>query len=146
MAVNPIPEGYHSVTPYLIVSDVQGLIDFAEQAFGARDVHTMLDDEGRIVHGEMRIGDSIIMMGQSNENFPPIPTMLHLYLEDVDAVYERALAAGATSTREPVDEFYGDRTAAVQDANGNQWWLATHVEDVSEEEMERRMAQEYSAV
>lgn len=144
MAVNPIPEGYHTVTPYLIVSDVKGLIAFAEEAFGARDAHTVPDNEGRIMHGEMRIGNSVVMMGESNENFPPMPAMLHLYLEDVDGTYERALAAGATSTREPQDEFYGDRTAGVQDVYGNQWWLATHMEDLSEEEMERRMAAEYS--
>ena len=146
MTVNPIPEGYHTVTPYLIIPDVKGLITFAEEAFGARDAHTIPDNEGRIMHAEMRIGDSVIMMGQSNENFPPMPAMLHLYLEDVDGAYERALAAGATSTREPQNEFYGDRTAGVQDAYGNQWWLAAHVEEVSEEEMERRMSQEYSAV
>jgi uncharacterized glyoxalase superfamily protein PhnB len=141
MAVSAKPDGYHTVTPYLIVPDVEGLIAFAERAFGAHNATTVKDNNGRIMHGEMRIGDSVVMMGESNEEFPPMPTMLHLYLEDIDGTYKRALEAGATSTREPRDEFYGDRTAGVQDAYGNQWWLATHVEDLSEEEMARRMAE-----
>lgn len=141
MAVKPIPDGYHSVTPYLIVPDVDQLIDFLKQVFDAEERSRVADAKGRIMHAEARVGDSVIMMGQSNEEIPPMPAVLHLYLEDVDDVYERALEAGATSLREPTDEFYGDRSGGVQDAFGNQWWLATHVEDVSEEEMQRRMAE-----
>ncbi|MFW6069342.1 MAG: VOC family protein, partial [Chloroflexota bacterium] len=133
--------GYHSVTPYLIVPDVDQLIDFLKQVFDAEERSRVADAKGRIMHAEARVGDSVIMMGQSNEEIPPMPAVLHLYLEDVDDAYERALEAGATSLREPTDEFYGDRSGGVQDAFGNQWWLATHVEDVSEEEMQRRMAE-----
>lgn len=142
MAVKPIPEGYHTVTPYLIVPDVEGQIRFVKEAFDAEERSISRDGDGRIMHAEVKIGDSVVMMGESNEEFPPMPAMLHLYLENVDAVYQRALAAGATSLREPTDEFYGDRAGGVQDAYGNQWWMATHVEDVSEEEMMRRMAEE----
>ena len=138
MAVNPIPDGYQTVTPYLVVRDVAGLIAFLEQVFGAKDKELMEGSDGSIMHAEIRIGDSPIMMGEANEEYPPMPSMLHIYLEDVDDAYQRALAAGATSLREPRDEFYGDRTAGVQDAYGNQWWMATHVEDVSPEEMQRR--------
>ncbi len=145
MAVPYIPDGYHTVTPYLVVSDVRALIAFAQQAFGARDATTVEGNDGKIMHGEMRIGDSVVMMGEPNEGNPPTSAMLHLYVEDVDATYERALAAGATSTREPKDEFYGDRTAGIRDVWGNQWWMATHMEELSEEEMTQRMAQEFGS-
>lgn len=142
MTVNPIPEGYHTVTPYLIVPDVEGLIAFAEKAFGAEGAFSMKDDEGQILHAEMRIGDSMVMMAPANDENPAMPFLLHLYLEDVDGAYERAMAAGGSTIRAPQDEFYGDRTAGVFDPQGNQWWMAQHVEDVSEEEMWRRMAEQ----
>lgn len=130
MAVKPIPDGYHTVTPYLIVGDVAGLIDFLQQAFDAEETERMQQPDGRIMHAEVRIGDSAVMMGEANDDVAPMPAMLHLYLEDCDDAYRRALSAGATSLREPTDEFYGDRTAGVLYAFGNQWWLATHIEDV----------------
>lgn len=138
MAVKPIPDGYHTVTPYLIVSDVAGLIGFLEQVFDVRDKEIMQQPDGSIMHAEVRVGNSPIMMGEATDDFAPMPSMLHVYLEDVDDAYQRALAAGATSLREPTDEFYGDRAAGVQDAFGNQWWMATHVEDVPPEELQRR--------
>lgn len=141
MAVKPIPDDYHSITPYLIVPDVDGMIDFLKEVFDAEERSQALDSEGNVMHAEVQVGDSVVMMATSNEEYPPTRTMLHVYLEDVDAAYQRALAAGATPVRELTDEFYGDRTGGVQDAYGNQWWLATHVEDVSEEEMQRRMAE-----
>lgn len=96
---------------------------------------------GAIMHAEVRIGDSRVMMGEPPCGIQPIPACLHLYVEDTDAVYRRALAAGATSVREPADQFYGDRNAGVKDPSGNSWWITTHVEDVSPEEMERRHAE-----
>lgn len=141
MAVKPIPDGYHSVTPYLLVPDVDGMIDFLKRVFDAEERSRAVDSEGNVMHSEVLLGDSIVMMASSNEQNPPTRSMLHIYLEDVDDAYQRALDAGATSLREPRDEFYGDRSGGVQDVFGNQWWLATHVEDVSEEEMERRMAE-----
>ena len=138
MAVKPIPEGYHTVTPYLVVPGVARLIEFLQQAFDAEERHRMARPDGTIMHAEVRIGDSIVMMGEATGEFQPIPAMIHLYVADVDAAYRRALAAGATSVREPTDQFYGDRTGGVKDASGNQWWIATHVEDVPPEEMKRR--------
>jgi uncharacterized glyoxalase superfamily protein PhnB len=120
---------------------VQGagkLIDFMKAAFGAQEIVRMLQPDGSIGHTEMRIGDSMVMLGEARDQWKAMPTTLYLYLEDVDAVYACALAAGATPVSEPKDQFYGDRSGAVQDMCGNFWWLATHVEDVSEEEMKRR--------
>ena len=138
MTVKPVPDGYHTVTPYLVVRGVTDLIHFLQRAFDAREISRTRLPDGSIMYAEVRIGDSLIMLGEAAENTPPMPAMLHLYLEDTDAAYRRALAAGATSLREPEDQFYGDRTAGVQDAFGNQWWLATHIEDVSAEEIQRR--------
>ena len=142
MTVQPIPEGYHTVTPYLIVSGVPQLIDFLKQAFGAEEMVRMAQSDGTIGHAEVKIGTSRVMMGEAGGEFKPMPTMLHLYVEDTDAVYQRALQAGATSLMEPADQFYGDRMSAVQDAFGNQWWIATHIEDVSHEEIAKRAAQQ----
>jgi uncharacterized glyoxalase superfamily protein PhnB len=136
---NPVPPGYATVTPYLCVSDAAGLIDFLKQAFDAQLLFKMDGPGGRIMHAEMTIGDSRIMLAQP-EPGKETNAMIHLYLPDVDAVYARALAAGATSVREPADQFYGDRSAGVRDQFGNQWYIATHIEDVSQEEMDRRMA------
>jgi PhnB protein len=133
----PIPEGYHTVTSYLVVPGVGKLIDFAKQAFGATEVHLSKRPDGTVQHAEIKIGDSIVMMGEGagTKNFPG---MLHLYVEDVDAVYRLAIQAGAKSLREPADQPYGDRMAGVEDAFGNQWWIATHIEDVMSEEMQQR--------
>jgi PhnB protein len=136
---NPVPAGYATVTPYLSVADAAKLIEFLKQAFDAQLLFKMDGPGGRIMHAEMTIGDSRIMLAQP-EPGKETYAMLHLYLPDTDAVYKRALAAGATSVREPADQFYGDRSAGVRDQFGNQWYIATHVEDVSQEEMERRMA------
>jgi PhnB protein len=138
MAVKAIPEGYRAVTPYLVVPGVAQLMDFLKQAFGAEEVNRMARPDGTVMHGEVRIGDSVIMMGEVSGAFEPTAAMIHLYVEDVDATYRRALEAGATSVREPADQFYGDRSGGVKDRFGNQWWIATHVEDVSPDEMERR--------
>jgi uncharacterized glyoxalase superfamily protein PhnB len=137
MAVKPIPDGYHSVTPYLVVKGAAQMIDFLKEAFGAQETFRMPGPEG-IMHAEVRIGDSVVMMSDAMGEYGPMPTMLFLYVEDVDAVYKRALQAGATSTQKPEDQFWGDRAGAVKDAFGNQWWMATHVEDVPFEELERR--------
>jgi PhnB protein len=136
--VRPVPEGYHTVCPYIVVtSGVATLIEFAKQAFGAKEVYLSKAPDGRIMHAEIKIGDSIVMVGESQEK--KFPAMLHLYMEDVDGVYKRAIQAGGKSMREPADQPYGDRSAGVEDAFGNQWWIATHMEDVSSEELERRM-------
>ncbi|HEX2832304.1 MAG TPA: VOC family protein [Thermoanaerobaculia bacterium] len=140
MAVKPVPDGYRTVTPYLTVSDLRATLDFVEKAFQARVTELHSGPDGKPRHAEVEIGDSKVMMGQANEKWGVRNGSLYLYLEDTDGTYARALAAGAKSIMEPADQFYGDRSAGVEDADGNQWWLATHVEDVSPEELQRRMA------
>ena len=137
--VKAVPEGYHSVTPYLVVQGVGKLIDFMKAAFDAQEIFRMPMPDGSIGHAEVRIGDSLIMLGEARDQFKAMPTTLNLYLEDVDAAYARALAAGATAVSEPKNQFYGDRSGGVRDMCGNNWYVATHIEDVSEEEMKRRM-------
>jgi PhnB protein len=136
------PEGYNTLQPYLIVSDAGGLIDFLKQAFDAEDRSRMQAPDGRIIHAEVSIGDSVVMISQHDPGEPAFTAMLHMYLPDPDEAYRRALQAGATSLREPADEFYGDRMGGVQDRFGNQWWLAAHIEDVSAEELQRRIQEQ----
>jgi PhnB protein len=138
MPANYIPEGYHTVTPYLVVSGVADLLTFLKEAFDAEQREYLTSPDGGIMHAEVKIGDSVVMMGETSNESEAIPALLYLYVEDVDAAYKRAIEAGATSLREPEDQFYGDRSAAVRDACGNQWWLATHVEDVPADEMQKR--------
>jgi uncharacterized glyoxalase superfamily protein PhnB len=135
----PIPKGFGTVTPFLTVTDAAKLIDFLQQAFAAQ-VHFRMDaPDGSVRHAEVKIGDSMVMIGQVAAG-QEMHSMLHLYVPETDTLYRAALAAGATSIREPADQFYGDRSAGVRDQWGNQWWIATHMEDVSPQEMERRMA------
>ena len=138
MPVKPRPDGYHAVTPYLTVPGVASVLDFLERTFGAvtTDRHDLPD--GRVIHAELRIGDSMLMLGEPKTPDGARPSNLYVYVDDVDAAYRRGLAAGGTSVLEPADQFYGDRNAGVRDAAGNQWWIAKHVEDVPPEEMERR--------
>ncbi len=141
MTVKPIPDGYQTVTPYLVVKGAAQLIDFLKEAFGAEQTFRVDGPGGTVGHAEVRIGGSMIMLGDASQaDSEPTNTSIHLYVGDTDAVYKRALAAGATSVREPQDQFYGDRSAGVKDAFGNQWWIATHVEDVPPDEMQRRAA------
>jgi PhnB protein len=138
MAVKPIPEGYHSVTPYLVVKGAAKVLDFVKATFDAQETMRMPGPEGTIGHAEFRIGDSNVMIADGNEMHPPMPTMLYVYVENVDETYKRALAAGGVSEREPANQFYGDRTATVRDSAGNKWGIGTHVEDVPPDELERR--------
>ena len=138
MAVKPIPDGYHTVTPYLTVQGVPKLIDFLKQAFEAQELERMTQPDGTIGHAEVRIGDSVVMMGEARDEWKPMPSGIYLYVNDTDAVYKRALQAGATSIMEPADQFYGDRSAGVKDSSGNHWWIATHKEDVPPAELKKR--------
>ena len=136
----PIPEGYHTVTPYILVQGAEKLIDFMKRAFNARETERYSMPDGSIGHAEVRIGDSVIMIADAQgEEYKPMAAGIHLYVEDCDATYKRAIEAGATSVREPVDQFYGDRSAGVNDQFGNKWWIATHKEDLSNEEIAKRM-------
>ena len=141
MAAKPVPDGYQAVTPYLVVPGVARLIAFLKEAFGASETRPpMARPDGTIMHAEVRIGDSRVMMGEPMGDFTPMPASLYLYVDDTDAVYKRALQAGATSVIEPADQFYGDRNAGVMDPTGNHWWIATHKEDVPPAELARRAA------
>jgi PhnB protein len=139
MAVKSIPDGFHTVTPYLVVHGVATLLDFLQRAFDAQPLLSpMVRADGSIGHAEVKIGDSVVMMGEPMGDMRPMPGSIYLYVNDTDAVYRRALQAGATSLMEPADQFYGDRSAGVQDVVGNQWWIATHKEDVPPDEMLQR--------
>jgi PhnB protein len=140
MAVNYMPEGYRSVAPYLVVDGADKLIDFMTQAFGAKERMRMPGPGGAIGHAEMQIGDSVVMLGDSatTDDNRKQSGMIHLYVEDCDAMFKHALAAGGTVDRELQTMFYGDRGGAVRDPFGNVWWISTHVEDVPPEEMEKR--------
>ena len=140
MSVKPIPEGHHSVTPYLVVDDAGRLIDFLKLAFQAVEMHRMQGPDGRVRHAEVKIGDSMVMIGEAQGQWKAMPCALYLYVENADVVYRQALKAGATSLMEPADQFYGDRPGGVIDPCGNQWWIATHIEDFSNEEIARRAA------
>lgn len=137
MAVKPIPDGYHAITPYLVVDNPGGLIEFLEQAFDAVETERVLRPDGSVMHAQVRIGDSVVMMGAA-PGHKVMTAGLYLYVPDVDATYARALTAGATSVMEPADQFYGDRSGGVADPAGNTWWLATHIEDVPREELAGR--------
>ena len=138
MAVKSIPDGYHSVTPYLTVQGAAKLLDFLKQAFAAIELHRMTRPDGTVGHAEVRIGDSVVMLAEARDEWKPMPGAMYLYVNDTDAAYQRALQAGATSLMEPADQFYGDRNAGVKDPVGNHWWIATHKEDVPPEELAKR--------
>ncbi len=141
MTLDPKPEGFHTVTPYLLVEGAEALLEFAAKAFDAVEGTRHSLPDGKIMYADIKIGDSIVMISDAREEFGASPAMLYVYVDDVDATYQRALEAGGVSIREPTDEFYGDRAGGVRDPCGNQWWIATRKEDVSPEEMERRAAQ-----
>ena len=142
MAVKSKPDGYNTVTPYLIVDGAADLIDFMKSAFGAQERMRMPGVNGGVGHAEVQIGDSVVMLADTaeSEGNLTMTAMIHLYVDDCDATYANALAAGAASRQEPETKFYGDRNAGVGDAWGNIWFLSTHVEDVPPAEMERRAA------
>ena len=146
--VKPIPDGYHSITPYLIIKGAAAAIDFYKQAFGAVELMRMTQPDGRVGHAELKIGDSVVMLADeypemqivSPKTLGNSPVGILLYVEDVDAVFSKALSLGANINKALADQFYGDRTGTLIDPFGHKWTIATHKEDVSPEEMERRMA------
>ena len=138
MAVKPVPEGYHTATPYLMVQGAAELIEFLRQAFDARELHRMASPGGKIMHAELKIGDSPVMLSDAQGQWQPMPAAIYLYVADADTTYNRAVKAGATSIMPVSDQFYGDRNGGVKDRWGNMWWIATHKEDVPPEELEKR--------
>jgi len=146
MAVKPIPEGYHSVTPYLIINGAASAIEFYQKAFGATELFRFPTPDGKIGHAEIKIGDSPIMLAdefaemgyKGPQALGGSPVSLMIYLEDVDTVFNRAVEAGASVKEAVQDKFYGDRTGTLTDPFGHVWHVSTHKEDVSMEEMEKR--------
>jgi uncharacterized glyoxalase superfamily protein PhnB len=125
------PEGLNDVNVYMHPLRAEPVINFLKRAFGARELGKYASPDGVVHHAELRVGDSVVEMGEAHGKYPPMPTMFYLYVPDCDAVYQRALQAGATSISEPVDHPYGDRSGGVKDAFGNQWYIATHIKDVA---------------
>lgn len=150
--VKPIPDGYHSVTPYLICDRAADAIEYYKKAFGATELFRM-DHEGKIGHAELKIGDSPIMLAdefpqmgyRSPKSLGGTPVSIMIYVPDVDAVYKQAIDAGATEVKPLQDQFYGDRSGTLTDPFGHVWTIATHKEDVTMEEMNRRMAAAHGA-
>ena len=140
MAVNPIPNEHQSVVPYPIIKGVPVLIEFLEDAFSANVVHRVTQDDGSVMHAQVKVGDTAIMMGEAGEDYEPRPVSLYMYVSDVDEIYQRALDAGAASVMEPAEQFYGDRMGGVRDPVGNIWWIASRLEELSSEELQTRMS------
>jgi PhnB protein len=139
MAAKPIPEGYHTITPYLTVRGAPKVIEFLKQAFGAEMSHDPVKrPDGTIMHAEVKIGDSRIMIAEEHEMAKATSSSLYLYVPNVDAVYQQAIKAGGKTVMEPMDMFYGDRSGAVKDPSGNSWFVATHKEDVAPQELAKR--------
>ncbi|HXH21828.1 MAG TPA: VOC family protein [Dehalococcoidia bacterium] len=130
------PDNYHTLTPFFQLRGADRFLDFVKDSFGAEVTELVRAPDGSVMHAEFRIGDSMAMLGEGD----PKPLALYVYIDDVDGVYQKALAAGGRSSQEPRDQFWGDRQAAVLDAWDNMWFIATHTEDVSPEELQRRMA------
>ena len=139
MSVKPVPEGYHAVTPYLMARDADKTVEFLKKAFGAElAFEPMKRPDGKIMHADLKLGDSHVMISEATDQHPAMPCMIHLYVADADATYRRAMAAGGTSVMEPSDQFYGDRASNVKDPSGNYWHIATHKEDIAPQELRKR--------
>jgi uncharacterized glyoxalase superfamily protein PhnB len=147
MPVKPVPEGYHTITPHLIVRDAARAIEFYKQAFGAKDRGVMKGPDGKVMHAELQIGDSIVMLAdempefgsRSPQSIGGSPTGLHIYTDNVDAAFDRAVKAGAQVEMPVMEQFWGDRYGKLKDPFGHSWSVATHVKDLSAEEMKRGM-------
>lgn len=141
-----LPKGYNNVVPYLVCPDLPGLIKFVQTVFDAKlDSPPMEGPDGEIKHVEFTIGDSHLMAGPSSEQHPAFPCSLYIYVQDTDATYKKAVAAGGKSLMEPKDMFYGDRNGGVVDQWGNQWWIGTHVQDMTNEEIDKAAQEFYAA-
>jgi len=141
--VKPIPDGYTAVTPYLLAEDAAKLVEFIKNAFGAKVEFESRNPAGGVMHAEVSIDGARIMIGGTRPGVNAVPGMIYLYVADTDANYNNALKAGATTLMAPANQFYGDRNAGVKDLAGNQWYIATHVEDVAPDEVNRRAQEMY---
>ena len=151
--VRPIPEGYHSVTPYLCIDGAADAIEFYKKAFGAKELFRMPGPDGKVGHAELQIGDSRVMLADENsemdfkspKSLGDTPVTLMIYVEDVDRMFQQAIGAGTRILSPVKDQFYGDRSGKLEDPFGHKWILSTHVEDVAPDEMERRMKEAMEA-
>jgi PhnB protein len=139
--VNAVPQGYHTVTPWIVSADTSRMLAFVRDAFGAEEIARVPNENGGIVHSETRIGNSVVMMFDGREDWPETRAFLRLYVKDCDAIYRKAIGVGATSVTEPTELAFGDRVARVRDPLGNIWWIQTHREDLDPAEIERRSAE-----
>jgi PhnB protein len=147
MAVKPIPDGYHTATPYLVIQNAAAAIDFYKKAFGATELMRMPGPGGKVMHAELKFGDSVIMLAdesperghRSPKALGGTPVSIMLYVNDVDTIYKQAIAAGGKTLQPVQDQFYGDRSGTLVDPFGHTWMVATHKEDVPPQEMEKRM-------
>lgn len=153
MAVKPVPDGYHSITPSLTIRDAERAIEFYKQAFGARQRGDIArGPDGKVMHAELTIGDSVIMITEENPAFGVLSpqsngasaVQLHIYLDGVDAAFDRAVKAGATVTMPVADQFWGDRYGQLKDPFGHKWSIATHIADLSQDEMKRGMEEMFA--
>ena len=139
MAAKPIPDGHHTVTPYLTVRGAANVIDFLKQGFGAEVTYEPIKrPDGSIMHAEVKIGDSCVMIAEESEWAKATPSSLYLYVPNVDSVYQQAVKSGGQTIMEPTDMFYGDRCGGVKDSSGTSWMIATHKEDVAPKELTKR--------
>ncbi|MDP9843127.1 VOC family protein [Streptosporangium lutulentum] len=138
MTVKAVPDGYATVTPWLISTDTAKLMEYVKEAFDAEEIVRLVGDDGGIGHAEVRIGDSMVMMFDAKPDWPPTPGFLRLYVQDADTVHRRAVAAGGTSVTEVTHLLFGDRVGRVRDPLGNLWWIQTRIEDVTPEQMQQR--------
>jgi PhnB protein len=136
--VKAVPKGYHTVTPYLIVEGAARLIEFLKKAFDAIESARLLRPDGTVMHAQVKVGDSVVMLGDARSQWKPMPSTLYVYVNDADATFQRALQAGGVSVMEIANQFYGDRMGGVKDPVGNIWWIATRTEDVASAEMKER--------
>lgn len=139
--VQPIPEGFSSITPYFTVENATGFIDFIARAFNGTEMSRSLRPDGSIAHAYMRIGNSMIELSDATPQFPATTMAIHLYVENVDEMYEQSIREGASSQMPPTNQMYGDRDSYVKDPFGNNWYIATHIETVTEEEIAQRYAE-----
>jgi PhnB protein len=148
-----IPSGHRTVTPYLAIKSATKALEFYKNAFGATERYKLMMPDGRLGHAEIQLGDSMIMLadefpeygGKAPETLGGSPVSIHLYVEDVDAFFKKALAAGAKELKPVMDQFYGDRSGQLEDPFGHLWWVATHKEDIAPEEMQKRVAAMFAA-
>ena len=139
MPKNPTPEGYSTVCPYLIVKDAEKQMTFLQEVFNGKLKECIRNADGSVAHAEVRIGDSIIMLGQESEQFPAYTNSNYVYVENADEAYKKGIALGGTGIMEPADRFYGNREGGFKDPFGNSWWIAQQLEALTEEEIQKRM-------